>query len=127
MYKLELMLNNLILREYALADGAILMIGRHSANDIVLRDMSVSRHHATIEGRGQKLLIVDHASTNGTIVNGTRVQRSQLDHGDIVRIGKDYTIRVNVHSQKKRESTLTGEHDQLTNMLRGNNSSPDVL
>jgi len=49
MFKLDLLIHNRILRGYTLTDGAILMIGRHSANDIVLRDKSVSRHHATIE------------------------------------------------------------------------------
>ncbi len=111
MFKLELTLNNLILKEYTLTDGAIMMIGRHSRNDIVLRDLSVSRLHASIEGKGQKLLVFDHRSTNGTIVNGNKVQSAQLKHGDVVKIGKNHTIKVNVPSPKKKESTITGEYD----------------
>ena len=111
MFTLELMLKNLILKEYTLTDGAVLMIGRRSANDIALHDdLTVSRHHATIQGKGQKLLIIDRGSTNGTIVNGKKVQSARLDDGDVVNIGKQYIIKVNVPSSDKNESTLTGVH-----------------
>ena len=110
MYKLELKLQNLTLKEYALANGAKLAIGRHPASEIVLDDMSVSRLHATIEVQGEKLLVFDHRSKNGIMVNGKKVQSAQLKHGDTVRIGKKFTIEVSVPPPKKRESTLTGEH-----------------
>ena len=118
MFKLELTLQNLVLKEYVLSDGAKLSIGRHSENDIVLKDMGVSRYHATVEGRGQKLLVFDTGSKNGTIVNGTKVESAELHHGDIVRIGKNCTIKVSVPSPKKKESTITGEHDQKTSTLK---------
>ena len=108
MFTLELMLQNLILKEYTLTDGAVVMIGRRSANDIVLHDdLTVSRHHATIQGKGRKLLIIDQGSTNGTIVNGKKVQSARLDNGDVVNIGKQYIIKVNVPAPDKNESTLT--------------------
>jgi pSer/pThr/pTyr-binding forkhead associated (FHA) protein len=74
MYKLELKLQSLTLKEYALASGAKLAIGRHPASEIVLDDMAVSRHHATVEVQGQKLLVFDQRSKNGIIVNGKKVQ-----------------------------------------------------
>jgi pSer/pThr/pTyr-binding forkhead associated (FHA) protein len=110
MYKLELKLQSLTLKEYALANGAKLAIGRHSGSEIVLNDMAVSRHHATIEVQGQKLLVFDQGSKNGIIVNGKKVQSAQLKPGDIVRIGSKFTIEVSVPPPKKREATLTGEH-----------------
>ncbi len=110
MYKLELKLQSLTLKEYALANGAKLAIGRHPGSEIVLDDMAVSRHHATIEVQGQKLLVFDHRSKNGIIVNGEKVQSAQLKHGDLVTIGKKFTIEVHVPPPKKREATLTGEH-----------------
>ena len=118
MFKLELALQNLVLKEYVLSDGAKLSIGRHSENDIVLKDMGVSRYHATFESREQKLLVFDTGSKNGTIVNRTKVESAELHHGDIVRIGKNCTIKVSVPSPKKKESTITGEHDQKTNTLK---------
>ena len=112
MFKLELTLQNLVLKEYALSDGAKLSIGRHSENDIVLKDMSVSRHHATVEVRGQQLLVFDAGSKNGIAVNGTKVKSAELYHGDVVKIGKNCSIKVSVPPSKKKEATITGEHDQ---------------
>ena len=110
MYKLELKLQNLTLKEYALASGAKLAIGRHPASEIVLDDMAVSRLHATIEVQGQKLLVFDHRSKNGIVVNGKKVQSAQLKHGDIVKIGKKFSIEVSGPPSKRREATVTGEH-----------------
>jgi pSer/pThr/pTyr-binding forkhead associated (FHA) protein len=122
MFKLELTLQNLVLKEYALSDGAKLSIGRHSENDIVLKDMSVSRHHATVEVRRQKLIVFDAGSKNGTIVNGTKAKSAELYHGDVVQIGKNCTIKVSVPPPKKKESTITGEHDQETSTLKTSGS-----
>ena len=118
MFKLELMLENLVLKEYALSDGAKLSIGRHSKNEIVLKDMSVSRQHATVEVRGQKLLVFDAGSKNGTMVNGAKAKSAELCHGDVVKIGKNCSIRVSVPPPEKRDSTITGEHDQETSTLK---------
>ena len=118
MFKLELMLENLVLKEYALSDGAKRCVGRHFKNDIVLKNMSVSRQHATVEVRGQKLLVFDAGSKKGTIVNGTSVKSAELCHGDVIKIGKNCSIRVSVPPPKKRDSTITGEHDQETSTLK---------
>ena len=112
MFKLELKLQNLVLKEYALSNGAILKIGRHSENDIVLKDMSVSRHHATIEVRGHRMFVRDARSKNGTIVNGTKAKFAELYHGDVVKISKNCSFKVLVPPPKQKESTITGEHDQ---------------
>ena len=118
MFKLEITQKNLVLKEYILTNGATLKIGRHSENDIVLKDTTVSRHHATVEVRGQKLLIFDAGSRNGTIVNGTKAKSAELCHGDVVKIGKNCSIKVSIPPPKKRESTITGEHDHKTSTLK---------
>jgi pSer/pThr/pTyr-binding forkhead associated (FHA) protein len=122
MFKLELTLQNLVLKEYALTDGAELIIGRHSENDIVLKEMAVSRRHAAIEVKGQKLLVFDRDSKNGTLVNGTRVKSARLYDGDIVKIGKNCTIKVSVPPLEKKELTITAVHDQETSTLKTSDS-----
>lgn len=114
MYKLELKLQNLTLKEYVLGTGAKLAIGRHPASEIVLDDLAVSRHHATIKVQGQQMFVFDHRSKNGIIVNGKKVQSAQLKHGDIVRIGRKFIIEVSVPPAKKREATVTAEHGKKT-------------
>ena len=122
MFNLELTLQNLVLKEYALSDGAKLSIGRYSENDIVLKYMSVSRHHATIEVRGQKFLVFDAGSKNGTVVKGTKAESAELYHGDVVQIGKKCRIKVSVPPPKEKDSTITGEQDQETSTLKTSDS-----
>ncbi len=48
-----------------------------------------SKQHAFIEARPEGYFIADNNSTNGTIVNGQRIQRVQLNSGDIVQFGRN--------------------------------------
>lgn len=75
-------------------DKEMHQIGRHPASDIVIDDVAVSTRHAVIEAHPNRLLdgycdyvLRDLGSTNGTFVNEEQVQRKQLAHGDLVRIG----------------------------------------
>ena len=111
MFKLELLFRNLIVKEYSLKDGATLIIGRQSDNDIVLKDETVSRIHAGIAQKGQDLVISDKGSRNGTIVNGKNVESAVLKDGDVVKFGANYLLKIYSASKEKKESTLTGEQD----------------
>lgn len=64
-----------------------LSIGRAQQNALVLQDEKVSRHHARIEWRSDGCYFVDQGSANGSFVNGQRVERTRLQHGDEVRLG----------------------------------------
>ncbi len=65
----------------------LLTIGRTAANDVVLDDPLVSRHHATLQ-LGQPPVLADVGSFNGTFVNGVRVHGSvALTVGDEVIFG----------------------------------------
>lgn len=63
-------------------------IGKSTDNDIVIADSFVSRKHLriTMQSNGEYLL-EDLGSTNGTFVNGNRVQSKLLSPNDIVKIG----------------------------------------
>jgi hypothetical protein len=62
-------------------------IGRASANEIVIQDERVTRTHAVINWQGQAFVLVDMGSTNGTLLNGKRIDRATLTHGDTIAIG----------------------------------------
>jgi ABC-type multidrug transport system ATPase subunit len=65
-----------------------LRIGRAEDNDIVLADLSVSRHHAQLRNLGGRYEIVDLGSHNGTFLNGEQVvSRAMVTEQDIVGIG----------------------------------------
>lgn len=73
----------------AFAMRPVTAIGRHPESDIVLDDSFVSVDHARLEGVGTTWQLRDLGSTNGTFVNGVRVQRPiSIACGDIVQFGR---------------------------------------
>ena len=68
--------------------GLIKEIGRSNSVDISLPDdRKVSRIHARMEKDGDAWVLVDLSSTNGTFVNGQRIEQTKLNSGDEIRIG----------------------------------------
>lgn len=63
------------------------LIGRKDC-DLVLNDARVSRPHAELKIVGQKLVIEDLMSTNGTQVNGITITRTQLAPNDLITVGE---------------------------------------
>lgn len=63
-------------------------VGRNKEAEIFLVDPSVSRNHAILEPQGEGVVVRDAGSTNGTFVNGERVQLRTLRAGDRVAFGK---------------------------------------
>lgn len=64
-----------------------LTLGRSSDNDVVLRDFSVSRHHARVDKKGEEFEIVDLESTNGVRINDDLVPSGSFVVGDRVGVG----------------------------------------
>ncbi len=65
-----------------------LTIGREHDNNIELKDADVARYHARILNERGQFVVEDMSSTTGTWMNGERVQRAALKHGDVIRIGQ---------------------------------------
>lgn len=65
-----------------------LTIGRSKENDLVIDDPTVSRQHATIVQTDNEFLISDNGSSNGTFINGQRIQKeTSLRNNDILKLG----------------------------------------
>lgn len=62
-------------------------LGRDPKCDIFLSNMTVSRHHATIDIDADGARIVDAGSLNGTWVDGEVVDEAELSQGSRVQIG----------------------------------------
>jgi hypothetical protein len=71
---------------------AIIHIGRHSSNDIVIQDPMVSREHLQLRAQGGRYFLFDLSSTGGTSINGMLVHTATLKPGDVVRIGQTTLI-----------------------------------
>lgn len=63
-------------------------IGRDAGNDVRLPEPAVSARHATIVQRGGRVVLHDLKSSNGTWVNGARIDNQELVHGDLVAFGR---------------------------------------
>ncbi|MBI4536922.1 MAG: FHA domain-containing protein [candidate division NC10 bacterium] len=84
--RLVLSFQGVLIREYAV--DRPLSIGRHAENDIVIDHMGVSGKHASVALEDQAVVLTDLKSTNGTFVNGKRVERAELRPNDWITIGK---------------------------------------
>jgi len=76
-------------QSYFLKEG-ITNIGRDLDNEIQLSSADVSRHHARIYNMGDVVEIEDLNSANGTYVNGKKITRVILSHGNEIKIGRIY-------------------------------------
>lgn len=94
MAKLVLTVEGVILREFSL-DCETLSIGRKAQNDIPIDDITISSKHAVVKVQKNAYMdnindvyIEDLDSTNGTMVNGQRIKKHMLRHGDVVQLGR---------------------------------------
>ena len=72
-----------------IALGPINSIGRNVNNTIYVEDDFVSATHAMLTFRGRSWFVEDQGSTNGTYVNGHRIDRPvALSFGDELTIGR---------------------------------------
>ncbi len=62
-------------------------IGTEPSNQLVLTDQTVSRTHCTLLTQQDGHMVRDHGSTNGTLVNGTRVVEGYFEPGAVITLG----------------------------------------
>ncbi|MEV7418075.1 FHA domain-containing protein [Streptomyces sp. NPDC089919] len=74
-------------RTWALDPSRSYTLGRDPQGDVVIDDARVSWRHATISWTGRGWALEDHGSTNGTYLQGQRVQRADLGAGTVVHLG----------------------------------------
>jgi pSer/pThr/pTyr-binding forkhead associated (FHA) protein len=72
---------------FALGDP-VTHVGRGIVADVRLDDHTVSARHAIVVARPGGVRILDDRSTNGTVVNGRRVDEAELHDGDVVVLGR---------------------------------------
>ena len=63
------------------------VLGRGAGTDLQLQDSEVSRRHAMLEIRGDEASISDLSSTNGTFVDGVRVQKATISSNQEFSLG----------------------------------------
>ena len=66
----------------------VMHVGRGLSADLHLDETSVSRRHAILVPRAGGARILDDRSSNGTFVNGRRIQQADLVNGDVIVLGR---------------------------------------
>lgn len=79
------------------------MIGRVDNCDLVVEDDLVSRHHCKILLTPSGTQVVDLASTNGTLVNGRRVDKAILKEGDQVQVGSISIFKFSMQGEVEKK------------------------
>jgi|SRR5450432_349544 len=80
-------------------DGPRSVIGRSPGAQIRLSDDGVSREHAAVALSGDKVILHDLGSTNGTFCNGVRVSARELVDGDKIMIGSTTILKFTYHDK----------------------------
>jgi adenylate cyclase len=68
--------------------GENITVGRSKNNDLPLKDITVSRHHAEVRKAEKGYLVLDLGSYNGTRLNGKLIQTAPLHFGDKIQLGQ---------------------------------------
>ena len=87
-------------------------IGRIPSNDIHVAINSVSMHHAKVISFHNNFFLEDLRSTNGTLVNGHRINKCVLKAGDkisLARVDMEYRVD-NINYQEKNGDVIPVEH-----------------
>ena len=73
---------------FELEDNETVRLGRDAMCPIQIHDTEVSRQHAELRCSGDVFLLNDLSSSNGTFVNGQRIQEHYLNTGDQIQVGR---------------------------------------
>ena len=120
--------------EFPIPEGQELVVGRASEFDMVLVEDMVSRKHAIIQVSQGVLTIEDLGSTNGTFVNGERLEKSaELSVGDRILIGTSILKVVSTSGDKANKAPSqqlpenpVNDKDELSGLL-DDARVPDLL
>ena len=73
---------------FELRSGGTLVVGRALSSDIPVLDPTISRRHAEVTWDDTGVHVKDLGSSNGTFLNGVKVEAAKLSPGDIITFGK---------------------------------------
>jgi pSer/pThr/pTyr-binding forkhead associated (FHA) protein len=75
-------------RTFRLPAGCVKTIGRSTGAEFIVDAALVSRLHCQLTATDDSLQVKDLDSTNGTFINGKRIQTAELKEGDKLAVGR---------------------------------------
>jgi pSer/pThr/pTyr-binding forkhead associated (FHA) protein len=129
-------MESLVLRWVANSSGLELMpglnrFGRNPTNDFRIPDASISSFHCEVtRNLDHSVSVRDLASTNGTYIDGVRVQQGEVRPGQTLRLGTvEFQLERASVAQPVRipEPVLAGDGDDSANSWKGDNAPKSFL
>lgn len=93
---------------FELHPGGSYRIGSRQDNDIVVDQKDVSRHHAVLRVHDTSFHLTDLKSKNGTFVNGTRIESTSFQCGDLVNLSSVRMVVVDAGSGEQSAVSVFG-------------------
>ena len=93
-----------------IVDGRTIMVGRHPVCDVRLISLRISRRHCIMTADWSEVVVRDLGSTNGTWVNGQRVDSARLKPGDEI-----FLAHVRYHFEEAQTLRLSVNADERMN------------
>ena len=97
-------------KSISLSEGGRATVGRSEACDFQVVEDGVSRTHCLVENKGDRLLVTDLGSSNGTFVNEQAVVSSYLHDHDRIRVGMaliEVSLAGHVPRRKGQRTTIS--------------------
>ena len=122
-----------VLGDYQLQEKLTLTIGRGAKNDVVISEPSVSGCHAKIDSVGDRFVLIDLQSKNGTFVNENLVTSHWLKHGDAISIGSHQLVFIQYGAEQvfdddmeKLDTTVMLDTSLHRNMMIKSNPTKSI-
>jgi adenylate cyclase len=113
-------------REFPLTKDTI-SIGRTPENDIELKDSLISRKHTSIVKKGDRYVVYDLGSSNGTFVNRERIEMKPLENGDVIRVGDSELQYVEEGNTRPPPVQRVPGFERKPTEIPGNSSSQQIV
>ena len=104
-------------------DHPTVMVGRHAQCDARLDSRRVSQRHCLLTEDGGEVVVRDLCSTNGTWINGRRVERGRLKPSDELSIAH---IRYRLDGAPTKQATLVSNADSAFSLPPGNGDAARI-
>lgn len=106
-------------------------IGRGRNCDLILNDTQASRKHALLIREGNRYILRDLGSGNGTYVDGRPIKEHTLSTDDVIRIGnvefQFVALDPNYASAEAQISPVSPDEISIQNLTRANIQSPNAI
>lgn len=111
-------LQSVAVQSWTFKDEPSIKIGRATNNEVVLYSAVVSRHHVEIRKSGSQEWEVVNLGSNGTYIDGQRIEKAKALDGMIVRLAKSGPkILLKIESDLEPEQSDSADRQARTKRL----------